>query len=150
MSSAFLLVASAWILLAQGPPVHEDTPREVNNACGRLDYAKRIKVGDNAYTYSERRPLKAVALELYKAKDGIPCCANLELIGAADSNKRGRFKFRGAAPGPYWVKGEWNGTVFRVPIIFRPEKQFATDCSQQGILVDDEGNVEWWLSVSVD
>jgi hypothetical protein len=148
VSAAVLFLAATLILqLAQNP---EPVPRQVNRLCGRLDYANRIKVGDNAYTYSNRNVLKAVDLELYRANGDRPCCADLERVAVATSDKKGRFAFRRAAAGPYWVKGEWNSKQFKLPIVFKPENDSATQCSEQGILLDDGGKAEWWLGVSVD
>jgi hypothetical protein len=145
---AVLFVTATLILQLRHNP--EPAPQQINHLCGRLDHADRVKVGDRAYSYSHRKVLGAVELELYKANGNRACCADLERIDVVTSNKRGRFEFRRAAAGFYWVRSEWNGKEFKLPIVFKPEKNFATECSEQGILIDDEGSAEWWLSVTVD
>jgi len=148
VSLAALIVAATLILqFSQNPG---PTPQQVNHLCGRLDYGSRIRVGENAYSYSNRKVLKGVRLELFKANGERPCCGDLERLDVVTSNKRGRFEFRGVAAGSYWVRSEGNGKEFKLPIVFAPEKNLASECSAQGILIDDEGNAKWWVSVSVD
>jgi hypothetical protein len=126
-------------------------PWNVDRICGRVEFVHRIRDKTSADTYSEqRKTLRGVQLGLSEAGDHEDCCDGLKSVAAVTSGKNGRFEFKQENPGHYWLTANWNGKSYKVRVVYEPQKNSSTLCSQHGIQIEDEKEVGWWKTVSVD
>jgi hypothetical protein len=70
-------------------------------------------------------------------------------VETVKTRKDGSFEFK-TKPGRFWLATNWSGKEYEVAVVYQPERDSATKCSEQGIALDDAGNADWWLSVTVD
>jgi hypothetical protein len=150
----FAVVVFAGVLLGTEPQLlhsQEKRPWDVGRICGRVEYVQRIPVRNTTNTFNEKRKaLRGVALHLYNWQEGTPCCGDLAPVDSTISGKSGKFDFKQEAPSRYWLGTRWSGREYRVALVYRPKKDSQTMCSQQGIDLDDDGDMDWWETVTVD
>ena len=138
------------ILVVQALYAQQKKPWNVNRVCGRVEYVKRIPDKKHPSNYSEKRKnLRGVLLELYESDEN-PACCMMKNVGVAISGKAGEFEFKPAKAGRYLLKASWNRKDYQVPINFEPQKKSSTVCSEQGIQIEDDGDANWWVTVTVD
>jgi hypothetical protein len=141
-----LLILGAQLLHAQ-----EKKPWAVDHLCGRVEYVRRTPENHNPNSFSEKRkPLRDVQLSLYERRENEDCCSGLSPLETSRTRKNGSFDFQAAKPGNYWVTTNWNGKQSKVAVVYEVQKDSFSKCSEQGIAVDDAGNADWWLTVTVD
>ena len=142
----------ALILFVPGLPAQGKKPWTIDRLCGKLDHIQRIPDRKHANNFSERREaLRDVSVTLYEPREGEPCCSTANaVIEAAQSGRGGHFEFKTKKPGKFWLKANWNGKDYKLALVYEPSKNSTTLCSDQGIDLDDDGNAEWWATVTVD
>ncbi|MBA3913008.1 MAG: hypothetical protein H0X25_03925 [Acidobacteriales bacterium] len=149
MRSSLPLIAA--ILLAQLLSAEEHKPWNVGRLCGRVEHIRRIPDRHTPNNFSEKRKnLNDVSLSLFKVHEHEACCEGLTPVDATVTGKRGGFEFKTTVPGSYWISTYWNGKTAKVPVYYQPDKAPPTVCSEQGLQLDDDGNAEWWIAVTVD
>jgi hypothetical protein len=140
------LVVFAQIFYAQ-----EKKPWSVDRLCGRLDHVQRTPERHDPNSFSEKRKaLRDVSLSLYERRENQTCCDGLNAVETTNTGRGGHFEFKTNKLGSYWLGTNWNGKNSSVPVIYEPQKNPVTICSEQGIQLDDQGNAEWWITVTVD
>jgi hypothetical protein len=138
-------------LIAQFLYAQEKKPWNVDRLCGRLEHVQRTPGRHDPNTFSEKRKvLRDVSLSLYERRENEACCDGLNAVETTKTGRRGNFEFKTPKLGSYWLSTNWNGKISTVPIIYKPQKNPVTMCSEQGIQLDDQGNAEWWKTVTVD
>jgi hypothetical protein len=143
----------ALILLGRGSQLQgqDKKPWSVDRICGRIEYVRKIPVRNATNTFNEKRkPLRGLALDLHNGPEGTTCCDGLKSVATTISGKGGKFDLKQERPGRYWLSTTWNGREYMVAVMYRPQKVSRTLCSQQGIGLDDDGNMDWWETVTVD
>ena len=142
----------ALILLAPGLFAQEEKkPWEIDRFCGKLDHVVRTLDRKNPSTVSEKRTaLRDTQIILFERQDNQLCCNSSTAIETVRTGRGGHFEFKRAKAGRYWLTTNWKGKEYKIPVNFKPEKNSATMCSQQGIDLDDQGNAGCWATVTVD
>lgn len=144
MILASMLIAS--VLSAQ-----EKAPWEIDRLCGKLEHVQKIPNRKSANTFSEKRKsLRDVPLTLYSRLENEACCSGLTAVEMVHTGRGGHFEFKNDGPGNYWLSANWNDKEYKLAIGFKPDKKPKALCSQQGIGLDDEGNADWWVTITVD
>ena len=129
----------------------EKKPWEIDRLCGKLEHVQKISDRKNANTFSEKRKaLREVPLGLYERHENQACCEGVSAVETTQTGRGGQFEFKTKKPGNFWMATNWRGKKYKLAVVNKPEKNSATMCSQQGIALDDEGNADWWLTVTVD
>jgi len=145
------LAILAALLIGQSSHAQEKKPWDIDRLCGRLEHVQKVPDRKNANTFSEnRKPLREVSVSLYGRRENEPCCAGLNALETIQTRKGGRFEFKTTRPGNYWLGMNWSGKEYRLGVVYKPQKNSTTMCSEQGIGLDDEGNADWWVTLTVD
>jgi hypothetical protein len=141
----------AVVLIGQVLCAQANKPWNVDRLCGRTQYVKRTQDPKRPNNYSDlRKDLEGISLELYESNEGIPCCEAHKVSSTTISGKSGRFEFKPDHAGNYWLVAHWNNRDYRIPVNYQPQKRSSTDCSAQGIQIEDDGDSSWWATVTVD
>jgi hypothetical protein len=139
------------ILVAQLLCAQDKKPWRVARLCGCLEHVERIPDGKHVDNFSEtREALQGVSLFMYERRENQTCCENLTPIDTAITGKKGLFNFKDVRPGTYWLKANWNGKEYKVAVVEESEKNSTAICSEQGVKIDNAGNADWWITVTVD
>ena len=146
---SFVLVIAPTLLLAS-LAAQERKPWQVDKLCGKLEYANKTPNRKDANTFSEKRKaLREILLELYERRVNQVCCENMNAVETTTTGRGGHFEFRTKKAGNFWLATKWGGKDYRLPVVYKPEKNSAAVCSQQGIALDGDGNGERWEIVTV-
>ena len=144
-------VLLAVVLVAQTLCAQDKKPWTIGRLCGRLEHVERVPDRKHPETFSEtRKALQGVPLVLYERHENESCCGDVTLIYTTMSGKRGLFSFKDVKPGLYWLEATWNERKYRVAVIQEPERKSLAICSEQGLEVNNAGNADWWITVTVD
>jgi hypothetical protein len=139
------------MLIAQLLHGQEKKPWDVDRLCGRLEHIQRTPQRHDSNSYSEKRKaLRDVSLSLYERRENQACCDGLNAVETAKTGRSGHFEFKTKKPGGYWLSTNWNGKRSTVPVVYERPKNPVSMCAQQGIQLDEQGNAEWWITVTVD
>ncbi|HEY1802023.1 MAG TPA: hypothetical protein VGG46_13925 [Terriglobales bacterium] len=139
------------IVLVQVVHAQENKPWGVDRLCGRLEHVEKIPDRKDANTYSEnRKALRGLSVSLFERHEDDTCCESLTAIASVTTDKHGQFEFKNENPGQYWLATKWNGKEYRTAVTFQPTKNSQTSCSEQGIGINQEGQADWWVSITVD
>jgi hypothetical protein len=145
------IVLITMLLALASLAAQEKKPWERDRLCGKLDYVRRIPDRKNPGSFSEKRKaLRDIPLGLYARHANEACCGSLNAVETSRSGRGGSFAFETKKPGDYWLATNWNGKEYKLAVVYKPEKNSKTLCSEQGIALDDEGNADWWAIVTVD
>jgi hypothetical protein len=124
---------------------------EVERICGRVEHVQRIRDRKFSDTFSERRQgLRDLMLSLFERRDGEPCCDALVALETARTGRGGRFEFKAKKPGNFWLTTNWNAKEYKVAVVNKQQRDSSATCSKQGIGLDDSGNADWWVTITLD
>ncbi len=138
-------------MIASTSYAQEKKPWQIDRLCGKIEYVQKIPSRKNTNTFSEKRKaLRDISLGLYDQHENESCCSGLAAIETVHTGRGGRFEFKNTKPGNYWLGANWNGKEYKVAVVFKPEKNSSTLCSEQGLGFDDEGNADWWVTITLD
>lgn len=141
----------ALCMFASALCAQEKKPWQIDRLCGKLEHVQQIPDRKNANNFSEKRKtLRDIPVSLYERSENELCCSSLGATETVRTGKRGGFHFKTAKAGNYWLSANWNGKEYKLAISFKPDKKSTTMCFQQGIGLDDEGNADWWVTITVD
>ena len=139
------------VLFAPGLHAQEKKPWNIDRLCGKLDHVQRIPDRKHANNFSERRKaLRDVPLTLFERGDTENCCTTLNEIETVRSGRGGHFEFKTKKARNSWLRTNWNGKEYKLAIVFEPQRNSTTLCSDQGIDLDDDGDASWWATITVD
>jgi hypothetical protein len=98
--------------------------------CGRLLRAQEVptKGADNTFT-EKTKPIKNTTLRLYHRTEDKPCCVELKAVAQANSTRDGRFEFKNAVPGAYWIVTSIEGTDYKIAVTYAPDNKGGSKCS---------------------
>ena len=126
-------------------------PWKVDWLCGRLEYVQKIPDHKIANTFSEKRKaLRDVSVGLHERHENGACCDGLNAVETIQTGRGGHFEFKTKKPGDFWMATNWSGKEYKLAVVYKPEKNSPTMCSQQGIALDGEGSADWWITITVD
>jgi len=141
----------ALILIAQFSYAQEKKLWNVDRLCGRLEHVQRSPGRHDPNNFSEKRKaLRDVPMSLYERRENEACCDGLNAVETTKTGRGGHFALKTKKPGSYWLSTTWNGKNSTVPVIYKPQKSPVTTCSEQGVQLDDQGNAELWITITVD
>jgi hypothetical protein len=141
----------AGILIAQDLYAQEQKPWNVDRLCGRIEHVQRAPVGKVPNASSEKRTsLRDVSVVLYDRVADTPGCTGGSVADTTKTSRGGHFEFKNKKPGTYCLSMNWSGKEYKVVVVYHPQKTSQTLCSEQGIGIDDEGNADWWMTITVD
>ena len=89
-------------------------------------------------------------LGLYERRENQACCEGVNAVETTQTGRGGHFEFNTKKAGNFWMATKWRGKEYKLAIVYKPEKNSTTMCSQQGIALDDGGNADWWVTITVD
>jgi hypothetical protein len=139
------------MLFAQSLQAQEKKPWNLDRLCGRLEHVQRTPSRRHSNNFSERRKaLRNVSLSLYERRENEPCCDGVNAAETIQTGRGGHFEFKTKKAGTFLLSTNWSGKEYRLSVVYKPQKNSATTCSDQGIALDGEGNADWWVTVTVD
>jgi hypothetical protein len=123
-----LLVALPGSLFPQTPKQEKWNTVEI--LCGKLLRSEEIETKGAVNSTTEKtKPIKNTSLRLYPRSDGRPCCDELQPVAEVNSSRDGRFEFKKATPGTYWIVARVDGTDYKLAITYVPGKKGDAKCS---------------------
>jgi hypothetical protein len=125
-----------FLLLAFLPTgLYPQTPKPqdwnmVEILCGRLVHAEEIPTKGAVNTFTEKtKPIKNTTLRLYHRTEDNLCCDELRAVAQANSTRDGRFEFKNAVPGAYWIVARVEGMDYKIAIAYAPDNKAGSKCS---------------------
>jgi hypothetical protein len=141
----------AALMVVPALQAQEKKPWEIESLCGKLEHIERTPDRRHANSISEKRKaLRDVDLALYDRREAEPCCNSVNAIETVRTRRGGHFDVENKKAGDFWLVSDWNGKHYKLPVIYKPGKASTTVCSEQRIHFDDEGNADWWVTITVD
>ena len=125
----FLLLA----LLPAG--LYPQTPKlqewnRVEILCGRLLHSEEVPAKGAVSSFSAKtKPIKNTTVRLYHRTDDKLCCDELRAVAQANSTRDGRFEFKNAVPGAYWIVARVEGMDYKIAITYAPDNKAGSKCS---------------------
>jgi hypothetical protein len=141
----------AALLLVPAMKAQEKKPWKVDRLCGRVEYVQKIPDRKRANIFSEkRRALKNLPVTLFERPKNVLCCESSDAVETVKTGRGGHFEFKTRKTGDFWLTMNWNGKGYKLPLIYNQQKNSPTICSEQGLALDDNGSVDWWVTITVD
>jgi hypothetical protein len=145
------LIAVVIVGLCRSSLAQHERKWDVDRLCGRVDQAQIIPERKFATTFSERRRgLRDLPMALFERRDGQPCCDALVALETTKTGRNGRFEFKTKNPGDFWRMTNWNAKQYKIAVVSKQQKDSSAMCSKQGIDLDDTGNADWWVTITLD
>jgi hypothetical protein len=138
------LVASTLFAQKKGPP-------HLDHLCGVVDHLQLTAVRGFTRTFTDKRtPLPLLALVFYQQQNGQNCCEGLKQLATIVTDKNGRFDLPDIKYGHFWLSTEWNNKTYKYAFEYPFSASRDITCSLQGIDLEDDGNAQWWQTITLD
>jgi hypothetical protein len=143
---AFTIVSLCRISVAQ-----DERKWDSDGLCGRVEHVQKIPDRKFSNTFSERRRgLRGRTLARFERRAGQRCCDGLVPLETTETGSNGRFEFKTKKPGDLWLTTNWHAKEYKIAIVSKQQEDSSTRCSKQGIGLDDSGNADWWVTITLD
>ena len=102
----------------------------IEKMCGQVLLVENIPDKKHSRTYSERsKPAKKATVRLFKKRVEAACCESEVLIAEAITKGNGKFEFKSALPGTYWVVVLVGGRKYKLAVNYSRDTKMETRCS---------------------
>src|SRR5208282_2918210 len=144
------LALFAFLLMPAQQP-NDTQESSLRCVCGSVVYqhevpSKRASSNPHYKTTS----MRSVPVLIYPRQSGVSCCEGLSPVASLETGRSGRFEFKGIRPGAYWFVVRSNSHAAVRAIRYEPMKGYLPSLSVYTFALDDAGDLNIGVTVTVD
>jgi hypothetical protein len=150
---ALIAMSSFFPVTANAQTVAGGVPTKVQRLCGKLVHVDHVPVKGIPNAFQDKMTeLPHVGLQVYRADGERDYSDQSHLMAEVTTGRFGTFDFskRKLEAGPYWVVAVRDARVYRLLVKYEPAKDPMQPCSAQLFELDEAGNFEIGVTVTLD